>query len=403
MRTQLAPTRSGGRARSAMTWLWPGVGDRLLATTGALPVTAAGATPLVNGAVGSALRVEAGTTNLVPNPSFETGTAGWSLLGTNTLAQSSAQAQSGTSALRCTYGNNTVLAFIGSLVLPSAGTYTFSAWVYVPADWDGGRIEVHGWSYVGSTTVASAQADMSRRDQWQRIWETFTVAGDLDGQPVVLTASAPTTGRAIYVDAVQLEAGARASSYADGSLGAGYAWTGTTHASSSTRAAGSLQAPGAWLDPVCGSVAAWLRPEWAATANEEHTVLHRRVAAGQEWRLFATTSARWRLEIQTGGSIAFVETAATHGSGVAVALAAAWDERSLAIAVGGQLTIAARTVPPPDLRAATSLMLGRDAHQALHHVDAALGPVAGFARVLRAAEISALASLVRPLRWGEPG
>lgn len=403
MRTQLVSTRSGGRATAGMSGLWPGVGDRLLTTSGTLSVTASGATPLVSGAVGSALRLEAATTNFVLNPSFETGTTGWSTSGTNAIAQVSTQAQSGAAALRCTYNNHTTLAFINSLVLPSAGAYTLSAWVYIPADWDGGRIEVHPWSYVGSTAGASVQADMSRRDQWQRIWQTFTaVSGDLDGQPVVVAASAPTAGRVIYVDAVQVEAGTRPSSYADGSLGSGYAWTGTAHASTSTRTAASLQASGVWLDPVRGSVAAWLRPEWAASANEEHTVLHRRATAGQEWRLFSTTAGVWRLEIQTGGSIAAVEAAATHASGAAVVLAATWDERSVGIAVGGQLTVAARTLPPPDLRAATSLMLGRDAHQALHHVDATLGPVAGFARVLRAAEISALANLARPLRWGEP-
>ena len=56
------------------------------------------------------LVVPEGTTNLVDNPSFETGTTGWSASGSNTIAQSADEQKFGVYSLECTYQDNTTLA-----------------------------------------------------------------------------------------------------------------------------------------------------------------------------------------------------------------------------------------------------------------------------------------------------
>lgn len=158
-------------------------------------------------------------TNLVTNGGFETNTTGWAAQGTNTIARSAEQARSGAASLKVTYQNTAapLASFQPPLVITDA-LHAFSVWVYVPADWDGGQIKIrHGATiggFVGSTATAEVHADMSKRDQWQRISCIVDPdSGDLSGRLDVCAASAPTAGRFLYVDDVQVETGAVATPY----------------------------------------------------------------------------------------------------------------------------------------------------------------------------------------------
>jgi hypothetical protein len=67
-------------------------------------------------------------------------------------------------------------------------------------------------------------------------------------------------GKTVYVDGVQLEALAYATTYADGTLGTGYAWTGTANNSTSTRTGGSLAySTTSNILPTAGTVSFWLK------------------------------------------------------------------------------------------------------------------------------------------------
>jgi hypothetical protein len=177
----------------------------------------------------------AATTNKLTNPSFETNTTGWSASGTNTIAQSTAQQKFGAYSLLCTYQNNTTLATFASLTL-TAAAYEFSAWVYLDSDWDGGAIQLAAVNYT-SFNVNTVTTTTTTTGEWVQLTYNFTPdAGDLVGDIIVSCASAPTAGRAIYIDGLQVELQSEATTYCDGDQ-PGCVWDGTNHASESSRPA----------------------------------------------------------------------------------------------------------------------------------------------------------------------
>lgn len=133
------------------------------------------------------------------NGSFETDTTGWNVGGTNTLTSSTEQAVLGSRSAKATYQDNANLASHGHALL-SAGTYQASIWVYVPSNYDGATVR---FQRLGDWTSASGDvlvdANLSLRDQWQRLEFTFTHAGT-SGTISVRAQSAPTAGRHIYID-----------------------------------------------------------------------------------------------------------------------------------------------------------------------------------------------------------
>lgn len=128
---------------------------------------------------------------------------------------------------------------MGSLeqTMPAAGTYTFSAFIWIPSTWDGSApvLGLEGW--VGGTVEKQGQADLSKRDQWQRVVSTVkVVAGDLVGFMLFRAVTPPKsagTGVA-YTDAIQIESGSVATPYVCGDT-PGCGWNGTPNASTSTR------------------------------------------------------------------------------------------------------------------------------------------------------------------------
>lgn len=189
---------------------------------------------------GLGAQIAEATTNLVTNPSVETNTTGWSAGGTNTVAQSTTQARHGNYALKCTYQDDATLAQF-SITL-TAAAHTYSAWLYIPSEFDGTTVSIAFSGFTSMSGGGSVNADLTLRDQWQRISTTGTPdAGDLSGQIVVTTSGTPTAGRYIYLDAVQVEAKGYATPYCDGSLGPAHTWSGTVHGSTSARTAAELQ------------------------------------------------------------------------------------------------------------------------------------------------------------------
>ncbi len=179
----------------------------------------------------------AATTNLITNPSFETNTTGWGKGGTNTIAQSTDQAKFGSNSMKCTFQNSFLLA--NYVITLTAAAHTLSAWIYVPSDYDGTGLRLNDANFVGATGQSGGEVDMTKTDQWQFVSRFVTVdSGDLAGSIQLADSTGPTAGKFVYLDAVQAEAKAAATPYFDGSLGTGYAWTGTAHASTSTRDAG---------------------------------------------------------------------------------------------------------------------------------------------------------------------
>lgn len=174
------------------------------------------------GKFGKGVQVTTGYTNLVINSSFEVGTTGWYTgAGANTIAQSGDHARYGAYSCKCTYQDNTNLLYNAFTSGLTAAQHYASAWIWVPSDWDGGNISLVWGNFAGDTPSVITQwtAASDPAGEWFRIVsETTLDAGDLVGNLFVSASSAPTAGRYIYVDAVQVTETAYIPPYWDDSL-----------------------------------------------------------------------------------------------------------------------------------------------------------------------------------------
>jgi len=201
-----------------------------------------------------AIRPKAAT-NLCTNPSFETGTTGWATGGTNTIATSSIQQRRGVYSCKATYQDGVNLLY--SMTSFVAGNIQFSADIYIPSGYDGQNIVLYFSALTGMTNHVVGYANMTVVDQWQRVTASVTVdAGDTTGYIRIDSSStAPTAGKFIYVDGVQIETGTAATTYIDGdqegNINSGnvleYYWSGQAHASTSIRTA-NTRAGGELID-----------------------------------------------------------------------------------------------------------------------------------------------------------
>jgi hypothetical protein len=196
---------------------------------------------------------EAQPTNGVLNPSLErdgigANPTGWNLFGTNSLGVSRTEAFSGSQCVQAGYGNDLRLAEAVTATAYAAGeTRTISAYIWVPAGWNGGQITLdndlggtRGDFTIDGVVSGPIDANMALRDQWQRLATAITAGGSGFGGAVFIRAgSAPTSGDAIFIDAVMETEGAILLPYFDGDT-PGYDWMGTPGDSTSQKPIGPL-------------------------------------------------------------------------------------------------------------------------------------------------------------------
>ena len=247
------------------------------------------------GKFNKAVQVAEATTNFVVNPSFETNLTSWTLnnaSGTCSAAQTALYSHSGTYSVRLASTTNGANDFysinVGSLSASTA--YTISAWVYA-VDFDGGAIGNYGiYAYdtldqpgtLQSTTITAATTG------WVRHSVTVTTTATGGSHTIQLRLYAP-NGYTAW-DSVQLEQKAYATPYCDGSLGGysaggvangtGHAWSGTAHASTSSRLACNFNYPTSGnINMYAGTVAAWIRLA-AVSTNDMHVLRASGTSAG---------------------------------------------------------------------------------------------------------------------------
>lgn len=283
-------------------------------TTGAILAVATGALRYRSGALPStqAFFIEEGTTNLITNPSFEVSTSPWSP-GNATIAVSTEQAQFGTSSCKHTITDVSAtpdLALFGSAnripVNPSQ-PYTLSAHVFGTATrqytpqvqwYDSGLLPI-GAAIIGTAITATGE-----------VWEELvplTETSPANAATAEIRLRVELTGSLVgdiaYFDGIQFEQKAFASTYADGSLGTGYAWTGTAHASTSTRSETQVTPPlPTAFSPERGSLAVYLRRDVDSNNSQFGLVFGQRVA-GVDWlgvRAAVTNNDRPRAQWKSG-------------------------------------------------------------------------------------------------------
>jgi len=202
------------------------------------------------------------TGNLISNPSFETGTTGWSAVSGATLDQTSSEAYIGTYALRITHVASTTSGASISYSTAVASTYTASAYVrsYIGTDVGDNISILMRFTYTDAST-SDTSYNHTITSEWERISVTATTNGAKTLSSISVSFRDLLSGPAHYsmIDGVQLEESSFASAYCDGSLGSGHSWSGTAHASASSRTAAQLTYPtsGNIHDEV-GTVMAWV-------------------------------------------------------------------------------------------------------------------------------------------------
>ena len=165
------------------------------------------------------------TRNLVSNPSFEFGTAGWAGTGSPTLGTAADDQQVGAWAAHITGAAGTVGIRAPITGAVAGGTYTASAYVRMRGT-SGGQARI---SLGGTSFTAAVGTD----DGWTRI-----AVGSVGAVGSVAVQRASGAAGTLWVDGVQVEAApgglSSLTTYIDGDQ-AGGTWEGAPHASPSYR------------------------------------------------------------------------------------------------------------------------------------------------------------------------
>lgn len=169
------------------------------------------------------------TTNAVANPVGATDASGWSAGASTTLIRTAALPTteglpgdvttgfSATATANRTGADNGAAAYAHTV--SGAGLHAFSAYVYIPAAWTGGQVMIRQFGFDGATQYEDGYADMTLRDQWQRVWlgNVTIAAGDLTGSMQLSARASWVSGQALYFTAVQSEPNALPTAFVIGS------------------------------------------------------------------------------------------------------------------------------------------------------------------------------------------
>ncbi len=138
----------------------------------------------------------------------------------------------------------------------NTNAHTLSAYVYDGTTGNVGGIvsaTIAKLVYGGSTTLTTTYTDVG--GGWWRLSYSGAVANAAADYGIAVLS-----GKTVYVDGVQLEMLAYATTYTDGTMGSGYAWTGVANNSTSTRTATDLvYANTSNFTPSAGSVSFWIK------------------------------------------------------------------------------------------------------------------------------------------------
>lgn len=178
--------------------------------------------------------IDEATTNYVTNPSFEADTAGWTADSPATLTRIISDKKIGAACGNMVFTAGTQIVWTS--VAASAGqVWTGSFWFKGNSGASTVRIQLLAYDGGGATVGSSTQIQPTLSGHWQKFSLTHTCPASTATLRLRFISDGVFDSSA---DGVQLEQKSYATTYCDGSLGPGYAWTGTAHASASTRTQG---------------------------------------------------------------------------------------------------------------------------------------------------------------------
>ena len=154
--------------------------------------------------------------------------------------------------------------YVTSINPGNTNTHTLSAYVYDGTTGNiGGTVSatVAKLVFNGAVVTPAAYTDMGG-GWWRLTYSAATVS------EVGLYGVQVLSGKTVYVDGVQLEAKGYATTYADGSLGTGYSWSGVANESTSSRTQLDLRySPASNISNSTGTVSFWVKNLRYGAAN----------------------------------------------------------------------------------------------------------------------------------------
>jgi len=346
--------------------------------------------------------VEEGTTNLLGNPSLETNTGFASPWTSATISRDTAYAYSGAASLKVVTPGASALE--GASMQTATLTLTGTARVYSGAVYLRGSGTVRVWlriNYSDGTITDNLGAnylDVVLTSEWQRVAPPRITSDPAKTITIVVILFRTTTIQATtyWADAAQIEEKGYATSYADGSLGPGYTWAGTAHASASTRAATTLNLAdtAGRINTVTGEMWILFRlPLGPAFSTENYLWSVGTYSAANDFLavLQSQSGASLRAIFRTNSLAAgtTLSVAFTRGAWTLVRLS--WTATDIVLQVDGQSVTAARTVAPLG-----TLSSGFQWGQwGILHANAEIGPSFVFDRPLTDAERARLTAAMQ--------
>lgn len=332
---------------------------------------------------GNALFVEEGTTNLVTNPSAEVDTTGWTVgTGNAVITRDTTRARHGVASFKVTVtASGDVNINIVSAAF-AAGNVAAGVDIYPR------RLATIDLS-AGAVIVRTSNVPSGR---WTRVLAETAAGAAGSGTTVIYNGAV--AGEVFWLDAGQVEQKRFATTFADGSLGSGYAWTGTAHASTSVRTAGQLKQPlAAALSMNAVTVCQWIRVGRVPAVP----VFVRMGASDEEALEVIGIAGNVQLRKIVGGTDTAVSPGVTLVSGDLLFCAVTFNGSTLigyASKNGGAIlsaSAASTTVPASATTVAIGSTLG-----GTNHANSAVEQVLVYNAALTAAEISVLAFTEAP-------
>ena len=159
--------------------------------------------------------------NLLPNPSFASGTTGYTALASATISAISTDSFIGGSSLQITRSSSAATGVVSSLVAITAGeTYTVSGYLKVPTGEDSSgvaaKITYYNSSSVATTNLISSTTTITAADGWVRVSATkASAAGDAYVSISLYQVASGTAGELLLADALKIENSISATQFSD--------------------------------------------------------------------------------------------------------------------------------------------------------------------------------------------
>lgn len=215
-----------------------------------------------------AAQIAEDTTNLVQNPSFETGTTNWSSGGGGgAIAVSTERSYAGLQSAKISTSG------------AGNGIYrTVATWISL-ANGETLAAQCRAWSevaaksqlviYDDTNTTIRATVTGALANEWEFLATTWTnsTGGTVDIRLYIYNLDGGATSD-VWYDAIQAEKKVAPTPYCDGSLGENHSWSGTAHASASTRTLSTLTYAGSVMPLSDITIMAWVNTAGLKAANQ---------------------------------------------------------------------------------------------------------------------------------------